>query len=71
MDLGLNDIGAIMKCPQLNHWSVAACKILDEIYVPSEFQLQEYCRSKKHKKCPFYARLNAGKEIMPSEWREP
>ncbi|MCL4475998.1 MAG: hypothetical protein M1508_07210 [Nitrospirae bacterium] len=61
MDLSLNDTGATMKCPQLNRRPVAACKVLDGTYVPSEFQLQEYCKSKKHKKCPFYARLNAGK----------
>ena len=43
-----------MKCPHLNLWLVAACRIDDTVYVPSSFQLQEYCKKKSHKKCPFF-----------------
>jgi hypothetical protein len=45
----------IMRCPHLGLWAVAACRI-DEtaVYVPSDFQIQEYCKSKCHKKCPFF-----------------
>jgi hypothetical protein len=45
-----------MKCPHLNRWIVATCKIGERIYLPSVFQLEEYCRTKDHKKCPFLVR---------------
>jgi len=45
-----------MNCPHLNLWLVAACKIDGVVYVPSGFQLREYCKSKSHKKCPFFMR---------------
>ena len=43
-----------MKCPHLLKWSVWSCKALDKPYVPSLFELEEYCRTKEHRKCPFY-----------------
>lgn len=43
-----------MKCPHLNRWIVATCKIEERIYVPSVFQLNEYCKTRGHKKCPFF-----------------
>ncbi len=46
----------IMKCPHLNHWIVATCKIDGRIYVPSVFQLHEYCRTRGYKKCPFFVK---------------
>jgi hypothetical protein len=44
-----------MKCPYLMKWLTFACKATKKPYSPSPFQLQEYCKTKSHKKCPFYA----------------
>ena len=43
-----------MKCPHLIKWVISSCKALDRPYVPSLFELEEYCRTKGHRKCPFY-----------------
>jgi len=43
-----------MKCPHLRPWQVETCKIEQTLYVPSVFQLQEYCKTKGHEKCPFF-----------------
>ena len=45
-----------MKCVYLRQWRVSACRANNELYVPSVFQLQEYCKTKWHKKCPFYVK---------------
>jgi hypothetical protein len=44
-----------MKCPHLVKWFTFACNAKEKMYFPSSFQLQEYCKGKYHKKCPFYA----------------
>ena len=46
----------IMKCPHLRRWTVAACRIDEKVYVPSVFQLEEYCKTREHKKCPFFVK---------------
>jgi len=46
----------IMKCPHLMKWVAPFCKALDRPYVPSQFELEEYCKTKEHRKCPFYLR---------------
>lgn len=43
-----------VKCPYLSRWTAAECRTGDEIYAPSAFQIEEYCRTEGHKKCPFY-----------------
>jgi hypothetical protein len=47
---------AIMKCPHLIKRLIVSCKAFDAPYVPSLFEIQEYCRTKDHRKCPFYLR---------------
>jgi hypothetical protein len=54
-----------MRCPHLIKWITFLCKAKDEVYFPSSFQLDEYCKKKEHSKCPFFARnsfsnINAG-----------
>lgn len=44
------------KCPHLIKWLTSICRAVDKHYTPSSFQVQEYCRTKNHLKCPFYAR---------------
>jgi hypothetical protein len=43
-----------MKCTHLVKGRVLSCKALERPYVPSLFQLAEYCRNGEHRKCPFY-----------------
>ena len=45
-----------MKCPHLMKWVRASCKAFERPYTPSMFELEEYCRGKDHRKCPFYLR---------------
>jgi hypothetical protein len=42
------------RCPHLKKQVIATCRAEDKAYVPSIFQLHEYCRSRDHRKCPFY-----------------
>ncbi|MBF0505410.1 MAG: hypothetical protein HQL09_01120 [Nitrospirae bacterium] len=42
-----------LKCPYLTRWLIYTCQAGEDPYVPSLFQLEEYCKSKQHKKCPF------------------
>jgi hypothetical protein len=50
----------IMKCTHLIKWVTFACKASEKLYFPSHFQLQEYCKKKGYKKCPFYLKgINA------------
>lgn len=50
-----------MKCPHLAKWVVSVCKAVSNTYVPSNFELQEYCKTKSHKKCPFFLKNTAVK----------
>jgi len=52
-----------MKCPHLRRWTVAACKIDDRVYVPSVFQLEEYCKKREHKRCPFFMKYCSEKNV--------
>jgi len=51
-----------IKCPHLIKWLTFACKANNKLYFPSLFQLQEYCKSKGHKKCPFLRQMPIEKE---------
>lgn len=44
----------MMKCPHLVSLMVCSCKAGDRPYVPSLFELDEYCRTERHSRCPFY-----------------
>ena len=43
-----------MYCSYLKGNYVVSCRATKEVYVPSGFELEEYCRSIRHKVCPFY-----------------
>jgi hypothetical protein len=44
-----------MKCTHLKAVSaVSCCRASERPYVPSLFELLEYCRTRDHRKCPFY-----------------
>jgi len=44
----------MMKCTHLVSLVVCSCKAGDRPYVPSLFELDEYCRTARHSRCPFY-----------------
>jgi hypothetical protein len=46
--------GGNMKCAHLIKNSALFCKAREERYFPSLFELAEYCRTRDHRKCPFY-----------------
>lgn len=46
-----------MKCAHLiAHKGILACSGLGKPYVPSLFDLVEYCETIDHRNCPFYLR---------------
>ena len=51
-----------MKCPHLGKWIIAECKAMDRPYVPSLFELEEYCRNQKYKRCPFFVNIFGAKQ---------
>lgn len=56
-----------MKCPHLLCWTISSCKAAAKPYVPSIFELQEYCTVREHAKCPLYPDVaHAGREALPS-----
>jgi hypothetical protein len=48
-----------VKCPHLLKWLPIACNADYKLYFPSLFQLQNYCDTKEHKKCPFFKEFGA------------
>jgi hypothetical protein len=49
-----------MKCGHLKGWTIAVCRVDEKPYVPSVFQLEEYCKTSRHKRCPFLAKNTCG-----------
>ncbi len=44
-----------MKCPHLIKRMIASCRAAgNKPYVPSLFELKEYCSTTGHQRCPFY-----------------
>ncbi|MFN3478898.1 MAG: hypothetical protein ACK415_00800 [Thermodesulfovibrionales bacterium] len=48
-----------MRCPYLEKWSVWVCKACTNIYVPNYFEVFEYCKTKKYRKCDLFYKRNA------------
>jgi hypothetical protein len=48
-----------MSCPFLYGRHLFSCNSMREVYLPSDFELEEYCQSTRHKLCPFYGRVAA------------
>jgi len=55
-----------MKCPHLSKWVTFSCKANEKVYFPTDFQLEEYCKKREHKKCPFLLSKASARE----EWFE-
>jgi hypothetical protein len=52
-----------MNCPHLKGKKIQTCRGNDNVYVPSIFELEEYCRTAKAVKCPLlytkmYTKIN-------------
>ncbi len=45
-----------MKCPHLQGRYLQSCKASRDVYVPSQFEYEEYCRHGRHTMCPLYFR---------------
>ncbi|MEW6109576.1 MAG: hypothetical protein AB1632_10480 [Nitrospirota bacterium] len=43
-----------MNCPLLKGIYVLCCGAGNEVYVPSRFEIEEYCWGNRYKICPFY-----------------
>lgn len=49
-----------MHCPYLCH-TVDECHAVEPSYRPSEFQLDEYCATEAHRRCPYFRK----QELLP------
>ncbi len=48
-----------MRCPYVSGNYMLSCRALEEEYIPSAFELDEYCKHDLHKMCPFYCKAEA------------
>jgi hypothetical protein len=48
-----------MKCIYLIGNYMQSCNANQEAYVPSQFELREYCTGNMHKSCPHYSKAEA------------
>lgn len=46
-----------MKCPYLTGNYMFSCTAAKAVYVPSIFELDEYCKESRHTMCPFYCKV--------------
>ncbi len=50
-----------MKCTHLvSGRGISSCLALERPYVPSVFELGEYCKKGEHRKCPLLLRATKG-----------
>ena len=59
-----------MRCPHLLDWTVSSCKADKKPYVPSIYELQEYCTVREHQRCPLYVDVDRDEEESSAEARE-
>ncbi len=48
-----------MYCPFLSGDYMLFCRASRESYIPSNFELDEYCKVERYKMCPFYCKTEA------------
>ena len=53
-----------MKCNFLSGKYLFACTADRKVYMPSTFELQEYCRAKAYSVCPLYPKVKIGGKEM-------
>jgi hypothetical protein len=59
-----------MKCGFFEEKSGLACNATVKEYRPSSFEIREYCRTGRHKICPFYFRKQAVKNQADLKGKE-
>ena len=42
-----------MTCPHLKGAVIPVCTVYGDNYLPSNFEIEKYCRSDEAKKCPY------------------
>ena len=63
-----------MNCPHLNEspylssrslCRLLSCKANREVYIPSLFELDQYCKHRQHTLCPFYSQEKLPDSAQP------
>ena len=49
-------------CPYLTGNYILSCKADLQVYIPSVYELEEYCKSVRHTLCPSYCLIDEKKE---------
>jgi hypothetical protein len=49
-----------MTCPHLSESYILSCKADLGVYVPSLFELNQFCQSDRHTVCPYYSLVDNG-----------
>ncbi len=53
-----------MKCHFLTGKYMLSCMADRAVYIPSIFELDEYCKSGRHKMCPFYCEVEGDGKVV-------
>jgi hypothetical protein len=51
-----------MKCKFITGRYMLACRIGPHSYVPSSFEIEEYCKTARHRICPLYFSFQGGRQ---------
>ena len=54
-----------MHCPMLTGKYMLSCTARKEVYVPSIFEFEEYCKAPLHTMCPFYMKMDRKPDMAP------
>ncbi len=52
-----------MECPFLTGKFMFSCAAKKEVYVPSTFEIDEYCKNDRHKICPHYCKRESAERF--------
>lgn len=47
-------INTTRECPYLSGKDVRVCRVQRDAYIPSDYELREYCRNRLYIMCPLY-----------------
>jgi hypothetical protein len=57
-----------MACQYLIGSYLRSCAASHDVYIPSAFEADEYCKRSRHTLCPLF-RLRSARERLIDEWR--
>ncbi len=52
-----------MECPFLTGKFMFSCTAKKEVYVPSAFEIDEYCKTDRYKICPHYCKRESAERF--------